>query len=1328
MHMRSVGRWLCLIAIVWTNAAVVVSCGSGGGVSTFAGGLLDGAVEPDSTTQPPDGASLLGGDGGNGCNPRTCKDFGYTCGDNGDGCGGVLHCGACTPPEYCGGGGYSKCGGQGFGPDGGPILSCTPKSCADYPGTCGPQDDGCGGVTSSCGACQSPEYCGGGGQSPSQCGGNNGHLSDGGNPCTPATTCPAGQNCGVAADGCGGLINCGTCQNPQTCGGGGAPSQCGGNNGINPDGSLICTPTTCAALGNPCGQQGDGCGGVLTCTQCVLPQTCGGGGAPGKCGGNNGVSPDGSLICTPKTCASFPSTTCGPQADGCGGVTSYCNPCAAPDTCGGGGVPNKCGNSNLLPDGGNPCTPKGSCTGGQNCGQQADGCGGVITCGTCTSPFVCGGGGTPGVCGNSGVGPDGGALCTPKTCANAPGGPYDCGVVGDGCGGLTASCGACLPPFICGGGGQPNQCGDSNLPDGGDAGGCTGLCLQIPTCDGGTNTTTVTGRVYAGTDPVAGYGAPDPIQHAHVFIPNDPASLAQFGAQVACACDTASGPAIASTYSAIDGTFTLTNVPAGNNIPIVMQLGRWRRVFYTNITACAAGPAPGTSGTNGITSDTGCRAGGTCNTRMPRVEHEFNLFDNIPLIAQDTGSADSMECVLPKIGIDGAGVAAWIGGGSASTQYTDPGGGGRVIFYQANGAVLSGSTPGENALVGSTATLEGYDMVVFDCEGAQHNKTAAQLSNVQQYANAGGRVFGTHYGYAWMFTNQDWGCGFGCTTSGNTVAYWSGDNYDVPDPVNATVDNATMLAWLSQPLVGVITPPGNTISVNQPRDNLNYVIPPNGSGVPATQQYLHSPPYGACAAGGCPLEFTFNTDPYGTTAQQCGRVLFSDFHVYGGAGASFPSECSVAPLTPQERVLEFEIFDLGDCVQQITPPPPPTCTPKTCASYPGLCGVQSDGCGGSTPYCNPCTAPQTCGGGGTPSQCGIPDAGCVALTCASYPPPTCGAQSNGCGGATAFCNPCTLPATCGGGGTPGQCGYPDAGCSPQTCLSLGYQCGSGSNGCGGTVSCGTCPSGSGCSNNVCVPIDAGSSCVPQTCAQLGAQCGVIDNGCGVIETCPTCPSGQSCQFNHCVSVDGGACTPMTCSNFPATTCGIQGDGCGGQTGFCNPCTPPATCGGGGTPNQCGVPDAGACNPLTCADFPSTTCGPQTDGCGGVTAFCNPCTLPATCGGGGVSGQCGHPDGGACIPLTCAQQNIGCGQAGDGCGNVISCGVCPSPQVCGGGGVPYQCGLPDAGSCVPQTCAQQNISCGPAGDGCGNLQMCGTCSGSQTCGGGGTPGQCGGGAK
>jgi hypothetical protein len=146
--------------------------------------------------------------------------------------------------------------------------------------------------------------------------------------------------------------------------------------------------------------------------------------------------------------------------------------------------------------------------------------------------------------------------------------------------------------------------------------------------------------------------------------------------------------------------------------------------------------------------------------------------------------------------------------------------------------------------------------------------------------------------------------------------------------------------------------------------------------------------------------------------------------------------------------------------------------------------------------------------------------------------------------------------------------------------------------------------------------------------------------------------------------------------------------------------------------SCAGPLKPTCNPVTCQQQ-NITCGPAGDGCGGQLN-CGACTAPLTCGGGGVAGQCGAPDGGSCQPSTCQQQNLACGQAGDGCGNVLNCGTCTGPATCVGG----QCVAPDAGSgCQPSTCQQQSLACGQAGDGCGNVLDCGACTGSAICVGG-----------
>jgi len=107
-------------------------------------------------------------------------------------------------------------------------------------------------------------------------------------PETEAELCSAaGRNCGDATqvDSCGEsrTISCGSCDLPETCGGGGEPGVCGASACTPESDAELCT-----ALGKNCSEISatDRCGAHRTvdCGTCSGDETCGGGGVDNVCG------------------------------------------------------------------------------------------------------------------------------------------------------------------------------------------------------------------------------------------------------------------------------------------------------------------------------------------------------------------------------------------------------------------------------------------------------------------------------------------------------------------------------------------------------------------------------------------------------------------------------------------------------------------------------------------------------------------------------------------------------------------------------------------------------------------------------------------------------------------------------------------------------------------------------------------------------------------------------------------------------------------------------------------------------------------------------------
>jgi hypothetical protein len=382
---------------------------------------------------------------------------------------------------------------------------------------------------------------------------------------------------------------------------------------------------------------------------------------------------------------------------------------------------------------------------------------------------------------------------------------------------------------------------------------CTGLCQQQVSCPAGQSTT-ISGTIYApnGTDP---------LPNILVYIPNTPVDAFTAGISCPVPGQPPSGSPLVGANTASDGTFTLTDVPVGSNIPIVIQAGRWRRQLTV----------PGTAACTNTTFD----------ARMPKNKSE----GDIPRIAVATGNADQVECVLRKVGID-------------DTEFSNPTGSGRIHLYSGSGAPgarIDANTPSENVLMGSSSALNQYDVLMLPCEGAAFTRPSTQLANFLQYANTGGRVYASHFSYVWMYTNPPF----------DTVVNWQVNQAQLPDgiaTVNTTFpDGDTLAKWLQ--LVGASTTQGQ-MPISVVRHDVSGVNAPTLSWLALNN----------ASAGNPVMQFTFDA-PVGA-ANQCGRVLFNEYHVENPPATSppanrpFPTECSNVPMTPQEKLLEFSLFDL----------------------------------------------------------------------------------------------------------------------------------------------------------------------------------------------------------------------------------------------------------------------------------------------------------------------------------------------------------------------------------------------------------------------------------
>ncbi len=415
-----------------------------------------------------------------------------------------------------------------------------------------------------------------------------------------------------------------------------------------------------------------------------------------------------------------------------------------------------------------------------------------------------------------------------------------------------------------------------------------------------------------------------PVYGVAVYVPSTPVG-ALAGPNVQC--DTCQNiysglPALASTTTDVDGTFRLQGIPAGVAFPLVIQLGRFRReVMVPAIAACGTAQL------------------GAAQAHLPATKTKVGdtaadaITPTLPLIAMVTGAGDATECLLARMGI-------------ATSEFTAPGAGGSIEMYtyqKANGLTGGAGSLGAgatiagigaaDALLGNAATLNKYNALIMPCgnNATGLSPTAAMQTNLENWLDAGGRMFASHITVA-DFVELPAGNPNAAAATWSTAIPWGNNNpdqndraptYTLNDTINQTFPKGVglaqwmQIAWPAPGGPGGAAPPFGTLPLPNYRNNVKSVGPGSVNWFSGTSNYS------GAGAGAQVNMMAFDTPRANPPANQCGRSVLPFMHVSSTSSGTFPSECGTVPsaLTGQELSFEYMMWEAMTCLAPSTVPP-----------------------------------------------------------------------------------------------------------------------------------------------------------------------------------------------------------------------------------------------------------------------------------------------------------------------------------------------------------------------------------------------------------------------
>jgi hypothetical protein len=308
-------------------------------------------------------------------------------------------------------------------------------------------------------------------------------------------------------------------------------------------------------------------------------------------------------------------------------------------------------------------------------------------------------------------------------------------------------------------------------------------------------------------------------------------------------------------------------------------------------------------------------------TRLPRNRFEGDL----PQMAVLTGACDGLACFLRRVGVD-------------AQEFTGPDENGHVHVYRGagpgpdlagGGGGIAGDCTGASAscpLWTTKAQLERYDSVLLGCECGENNQTKPDMVPMHDWLDEGGMVVAVHNQETW-FKNGP--------SDFQSVATWSSSDAGAPGPfvVDTTFPKGQIFQrWLGG--VGALAP-DETVAL-APADVNATMTSANPNSTAQPTRWIYGEGDGGAATAMNVEYLSFDTPVGGiggnvpNSALRCGRAVLTDVHVGAGAAPSsarVPASCDAGDLSPEEKALEFLLFDSSVCVNDEEPsnlsPPPP---------------------------------------------------------------------------------------------------------------------------------------------------------------------------------------------------------------------------------------------------------------------------------------------------------------------------------------------------------------------------------------------------------------------